>query len=160
MQVKAVLECDHLKLCAVLEKSSKELSFTAWEWNLLKVLVDILKPCGEATNLIQGEGSQSQCCGSICHHLEMLKPQDNFLSGMVRSLQASLSKRFLHQWPGHKMGSLLPLQTQSTSNQLPWTQLFLCCGWSPMCWSVVTSRHNELKVNITEFNVTFFLNLI
>ena len=41
-QVKAVLQCNHLKLGAVLEKAGhRELSFTAWEWNLLKELVDL-----------------------------------------------------------------------------------------------------------------------
>uniref|UniRef100_A0A8C8CZU2 HAT C-terminal dimerisation domain-containing protein n=1 Tax=Oncorhynchus tshawytscha TaxID=74940 RepID=A0A8C8CZU2_ONCTS len=47
-QVKAVIQCDHLKLCHILEKSGhKELLFTVQEWNKLKELVDILKQCGE-----------------------------------------------------------------------------------------------------------------
>ncbi|CAI5638372.1 unnamed protein product [Oreochromis niloticus] len=53
-QVKAVLQCEHLKLCAVLEMAGhKELLFTTREWNLLKEMVDILKPFGEATDLTQ-----------------------------------------------------------------------------------------------------------
>ncbi|XP_078028258.1 uncharacterized protein LOC144464617 [Epinephelus lanceolatus] len=100
-QVKAVLQCNHLKLCAVLEKAGhKELSFTAREWNLLKELVDILKPFGEATDLTQGErvitiSAVVPSVLSFNHHLEKLKPQVSFLSVLVRSLQASLNKRFL-----------------------------------------------------------------
>ncbi|XP_029907285.1 zinc finger BED domain-containing protein 4-like [Myripristis murdjan] len=150
-QVKGVLQCDHLKLCAVLEKAGhKELSFTPREWNLLKELVDILKPFGEATDLTQGErvvtiSAVVPSVLSLNHHLEKLKPQVRFLSGLVRSLQASLNKRFLGIFINVKMartqeGSLPPFQTQSTSKQLPWIQPFLCCGWSPMCWSIVTSR--------------------
>ncbi|XP_035478434.1 zinc finger BED domain-containing protein 4-like [Scophthalmus maximus] len=101
-QVKAVLQCNHLKLCAVLEKAGhRELSFTTREWNLLKELVDILKPFGEATDLTQGDKviTISAVVPSILplnHHLEKLKPQVCFLSGLVRSLQASLSWN-LHQ---------------------------------------------------------------
>ncbi|XP_024908564.1 zinc finger BED domain-containing protein 4-like [Cynoglossus semilaevis] len=99
-QVKAVLQCNHLKLCAVLEKAGhRELSFTAREWNLLKELVDILKPFGEATDLTQGEkvtiSAVVPSVLSLNHHLEKLKPQVCFLCGLVRSLQASLNKRFL-----------------------------------------------------------------
>ncbi|TRY65965.1 hypothetical protein DNTS_034103, partial [Danionella cerebrum] len=100
-QVKAVLQCDHLKLCAVLEKAGhKELSFSQREWNLLKELVDILKPFGEATDLTQGEkvitiSAVVPSVLSLNHHLEKLKPQVRFLSGLVRSLQTSLKKRFL-----------------------------------------------------------------
>lgn len=100
-QVKGVLQCDHLKLCAVLEKAGhKELSFTPREWNLLKELVDILKPFGEATDLTQGEkvvtiSAVVPSVLSLNHHLEKLKPQVRFLSGLVRCLQASLNKRFL-----------------------------------------------------------------
>uniref|UniRef100_A0A9J8C8A2 HAT C-terminal dimerisation domain-containing protein n=1 Tax=Cyprinus carpio carpio TaxID=630221 RepID=A0A9J8C8A2_CYPCA len=100
-QVKAVLHCDQQKLCAVLEKSGhKELSFTPREWNLLKELVDILKPFGEATDLTQGEkvitiSAVVPSVLSLNHHLEKLKPQVRFLSGLVRGLQASLKKRFL-----------------------------------------------------------------
>ncbi|KAI7808688.1 hypothetical protein IRJ41_011592 [Triplophysa rosa] len=100
-QVKAVPQCDLLKLCAVLQKAGhKELSFTPREWNLLKELVDILKPFGEATDLTQGEkvvtiSAVVPSVWSLNHHLEKLKPQIRFLSSMVRSLQASLSKRFL-----------------------------------------------------------------
>lgn len=50
-----VVQCDHLKLCAVLEKSGhKQLPFTAWGWSLLKEL-DILKPSDEGTDLTTGE---------------------------------------------------------------------------------------------------------
>ncbi|GLD65627.1 zinc finger BED domain-containing protein 4-like protein [Lates japonicus] len=158
-QVKALLQCNHLKLCAVLEKAGhRELSFTAREWNLLKELVDILKPFGEATDLTQGEkvitiSAVVPSVLSLNYHLEKLKPQICFLSGLVRSLQASLNRRFLGIFINVKMartqdGVTALFQTQSTSKQLPWIQPFLCCGWSPMCWSVVTSRqrwHNELK---------------
>ncbi|RXN14058.1 zinc finger BED domain-containing 4-like protein [Labeo rohita] len=100
-QVKAVLQCDHLKLCAVLEKAGhKELSFSPREWNLLKELVDTLKPFGEATDLTQGEkiitiSAVVPSVLSLNHHLEKLKPQVRFLSGLVGSLQTSLKKRFL-----------------------------------------------------------------
>ncbi|CAL9699779.1 unnamed protein product [Knipowitschia caucasica] len=100
-QVKAVLHCDHLKLCAVLEKAGhKELCFTPREWNLLKELVDILKPFVEATDLTQGDkvvtiSAVVPSVLSLNHHLEKLKPQVRFLSGLVRILQASLNKRFL-----------------------------------------------------------------
>lgn len=100
-QVKGVLQCDHLKLCAVLENAGhKELSFTPREWNLLQELVDILKPFGEATDLTQGEkvvtiSAVVPSVLSLNHHLEKLKSQVRFLSGLVRSLQASLNKRFL-----------------------------------------------------------------
>ncbi|XP_048850818.1 zinc finger BED domain-containing protein 4-like [Brienomyrus brachyistius] len=100
-QVKAVLQCNHVKLCAILEKAGhRELSFTAREWNLLKELVDILKPFGEATDLTQGEkvitiSAVVPSVLSINHHLEKLKPQVCFLSSLVRSLQASLNRRFL-----------------------------------------------------------------
>ncbi|TNN68275.1 hypothetical protein EYF80_021457 [Liparis tanakae] len=30
--------------------------------------------------------------------------------------------------------------------QLPWIQPFLCCGWSPMSWSVVTPIQRWYKV--------------
>lgn len=100
-QVKAVLHFDQQKLCAVLEKAGhKELSFTPREWNLLKELVDILKPFGEATDLTQGDkvitiSAVVPSVLSLNHHLEKLKPQVRFLSGLVRGLQASLKKRFL-----------------------------------------------------------------
>ncbi|KAL3048825.1 hypothetical protein OYC64_008329 [Pagothenia borchgrevinki] len=64
-QVKAVLRCEHPKLCRVLEKAGhKELLFTAREWNVLKELVDIMNPFGEATDLTQD--SDNQFCCSIC----------------------------------------------------------------------------------------------
>uniref|UniRef100_A0AAY3ZWF3 HAT C-terminal dimerisation domain-containing protein n=1 Tax=Denticeps clupeoides TaxID=299321 RepID=A0AAY3ZWF3_9TELE len=100
-QVKAVLQCNHLKLCAFLEKAGhRELSFTAREWNLLKEFVDILKPFGEATDLTQGEkvitiSAVVPSVLSLNHHLEKLKPQGCFLSSLVRSLQEFLNRRFL-----------------------------------------------------------------
>ncbi|XP_038823451.1 uncharacterized protein LOC120023496 [Salvelinus namaycush] len=100
-QVKAVIQCDHRKLSHVLEKAGhKELLFTVQEWNKLKELVDILKPFGEATDMTQGEkivtiSSVVPSVLSLNHHLEQRKPQVHFLSGLVRSLQASLNKRFL-----------------------------------------------------------------
>ncbi|CAB1313696.1 unnamed protein product, partial [Coregonus sp. 'balchen'] len=55
-------------------------------WNLLKELVDILKPFGEATDLTQGEkvitiSAVVPSILSLNHHLEKLKPQVRFLSG-------------------------------------------------------------------------------
>uniref|UniRef100_A0A4W6C0P2 HAT C-terminal dimerisation domain-containing protein n=1 Tax=Lates calcarifer TaxID=8187 RepID=A0A4W6C0P2_LATCA len=88
-QVKALLQCNHLKLCAVLEKAGhRELSFTAREWNLLKELVDILKPFGEATDLTQGEkfitiSAVVPSILSLNYHLEKLKPQVCFLNNGV-----------------------------------------------------------------------------
>ncbi|KAI7799123.1 hypothetical protein IRJ41_019299 [Triplophysa rosa] len=86
----------------------KELSFTPREWNLLKELVDILKPFGEATDLTQGEkvvtiSAVVPSILSLNHHLEKLKPQIRFLSSLVRSLQASLNKRFLGIFVNVKM---------------------------------------------------------
>uniref|UniRef100_A0A3P8VRM5 DUF659 domain-containing protein n=1 Tax=Cynoglossus semilaevis TaxID=244447 RepID=A0A3P8VRM5_CYNSE len=86
-QVKAVLQCNHLKLSAVLEKAGhRELSFTAQEWNLLKELLD-MKPFGEATDLTQGEkvtiSAVVPSVLSLNHHLEKLKPQVCFLCDVV-----------------------------------------------------------------------------
>lgn len=107
--MKALLQCDHPNLCAVLEKAGhKELSFTAREWNLLKEMVDILKPFGEATDMTQGEkvvtiSAVVPSVLSLNHHLEKLKPQVYFLSGLVRSLQVSLNNRFLGIFVNVKM---------------------------------------------------------
>uniref|UniRef100_A0A3B3DBK5 BED-type domain-containing protein n=1 Tax=Oryzias melastigma TaxID=30732 RepID=A0A3B3DBK5_ORYME len=80
-QVKAVLQWDHLKLCAVLEKAGhKELSFTPRERGLLKELVEKVITVSAVVPSIL----------SLNHHLEKLKTQVRFLSGLVRSLQASL----------------------------------------------------------------------
>ncbi|CAB1330002.1 unnamed protein product [Coregonus sp. 'balchen'] len=73
-------------------------------WNLLKELVDILKPFGEATDLTQGEkvitiSAVVPSILSLNHHLEKLKPQVRFLSGLVRGLQASLKKKI--SWDLH-----------------------------------------------------------
>uniref|UniRef100_A0A4W5RXY7 HAT C-terminal dimerisation domain-containing protein n=1 Tax=Hucho hucho TaxID=62062 RepID=A0A4W5RXY7_9TELE len=84
-QVKAVIQCDHLKLCHFLEKAGhKELLFTVREWNKLKELVDILKPFG-ATDMTQGEKIVTislvvPSVLSLNHHLEQRKPQVHFLS--------------------------------------------------------------------------------
>jgi hypothetical protein len=66
----------------------------------LKELVEILKPFGEATDLTLGEkvvtiSAVVPSVLSLNHHLEKLKTQVRFLSGLVRILQASLNKRFL-----------------------------------------------------------------
>lgn len=89
----------------------------------MKELVDTLKPFGEATDLTQGEkvitiSAVVPSVLSLNHHLEKLKPQVRFLSGLVRSLQTSLKKRFLGIFINVKMPSLkkevLPhFQTQS-----------------------------------------------
>ncbi|KAF3851504.1 hypothetical protein F7725_013276, partial [Dissostichus mawsoni] len=111
-QVKAVLRCEHPKLCRVLEKAGhKELLFTAREWNVLKELVDIMNPFGEATDLTQGEtivtiSSVVPSVLSLNHHLEKLKPQVRFLSSLVRSLQVSLKKRFGGIFINLKMATL------------------------------------------------------
>ncbi|XP_034071694.1 uncharacterized protein LOC117545812 [Gymnodraco acuticeps] len=111
-QVKAVLRCEHPKLCRVLEKAGhKELLFTAREWNVLKELVDIMNPFGEATDLTQGEkivtiSSVVPSVLSLNHHLEKLKPQVRFLSSLVRSLQVSLKKRFGGIFINVKMATL------------------------------------------------------
>ncbi|KAI4830297.1 hypothetical protein KUCAC02_001937 [Chaenocephalus aceratus] len=111
-QVKAVLRCEHPKLCHVREKAGhKELLFTAREWNVLKELVDIMNPFGEATDLTQGEkivtiSSVVPSVLSLNHHLEKLKPQVRFLSSLVRSLQVSLKKRFGGIFINVKMATL------------------------------------------------------
>ncbi|KAF3845924.1 hypothetical protein F7725_003002 [Dissostichus mawsoni] len=111
-QVKAVLRCEHPKLCRVLEKAGhKELLFTAREWNVLKELVDIMNPFGEATDLTQGEkivtiSSVVPSVLSLNHHLEKLKPQVRFLSSLVRSLHVSLKKRFGGIFINVKMATL------------------------------------------------------
>uniref|UniRef100_A0A674DIX8 HAT C-terminal dimerisation domain-containing protein n=1 Tax=Salmo trutta TaxID=8032 RepID=A0A674DIX8_SALTR len=100
-QVKAVIQCDHRKLSHVLEKAGhNKLLFTVREWNKLKELVDILKPFGKATDMTQGEkivtiSSVVPSVLSLNQNLEQRKPQVHFLSGLFRSLQASLNKRFL-----------------------------------------------------------------
>lgn len=110
-QVQALIECDDPKICGVLEKSGhKELLFTSREWNQLKEVVDILKPFAEATDLTQGEKTVtiSAVVPSVLalnHHLEKLKSQVCFLIGLVRSLQASLIKRFLVIYISVKMAS-------------------------------------------------------
>lgn len=58
-QVKAVFQCDQLKLCHVLEKARhKLLSSTVNEWNLFKE--GILKPFGEGTDLTWGGDGHNQ----------------------------------------------------------------------------------------------------
>ncbi|XP_042166334.1 uncharacterized protein LOC121841511 [Oncorhynchus tshawytscha] len=59
-----------------------------------------LKPFGEATDMTQGEkivtiSSVVPSVLSLNHHLEQRKPQVHFLSGLVRSPQASLNKIFI-----------------------------------------------------------------
>ncbi|KAI4794639.1 hypothetical protein KUCAC02_031938 [Chaenocephalus aceratus] len=136
-QVKAVLRCEHPKLCRVLEEAGhEELLFTAREWNVLKELVDIMNPFGEATDLTQGEkivtiSSVVPSVLSLNHHLEKLKPQVRFLSSLVRSLQVSLKKRFGGIFINVKMatltqdGTTAPFQILCTSKQLLWIQPFL-----------------------------------
>lgn len=67
-QLKSVNNCDHLKLCKILEDGGhKETVFTAREWNQIKELVDVLEPFGEATELTQGEKNcDHKCCGTLC----------------------------------------------------------------------------------------------
>uniref|UniRef100_A0A3B5PR42 HAT C-terminal dimerisation domain-containing protein n=1 Tax=Xiphophorus maculatus TaxID=8083 RepID=A0A3B5PR42_XIPMA len=112
-QVKAVLQCEHLKLCAILEKAGhKKLLFTIREWNLLKEMVDILKPFEEATDLTQGEkivtiSAVVPSVLSLNHHLEKLKPQVRFLNGLVKGITAPFSdpvylKLEQHVTPGDK----------------------------------------------------------
>lgn len=69
-----------------------------------------MKPFAEATDLTQGEkivtiSSVVPSVLSLNHHLEKLKPQVCFLSSLVRSLQASLIKRFLGIFINVKMAS-------------------------------------------------------
>lgn len=109
--VKAVLYFDHVKLSRVAEKAGhRELLFTTREWNLLKELLEILKPFGEATDLTQGEkvvtiSSVVPSVLSLNHHLEKLKTKIRFQSSLLRSLQASLKKRFLGIFINVKMAS-------------------------------------------------------
>lgn len=67
-QLKAVLSCDHLRLCTFLENvGHKAIIFTAREWNQTQELVQVLQPFAEATNLTQGEKQcDHKCCGSLC----------------------------------------------------------------------------------------------
>ena len=67
-----------------------------------------MKPFAEATDLTQGEkvitiSAVVPSILSLNHHLEKMKPQVCFLSGLVRSLQASLNKRFLGIFINMKM---------------------------------------------------------
>ncbi|CAJ1074294.1 uncharacterized protein LOC117545812 [Xyrichtys novacula] len=108
-QVKAVLHFDHAKLSRTVENAGhRELLFTSREWNLLKELVEILNPFGEATDLTQGEkvvtiSSVVPSVLSLNHHLEKLRPNVRFQSDLVRSLQESLKKRFLRIFINVKM---------------------------------------------------------
>lgn len=110
-QVKAALQCDHVKLSHLLEKAGHgELMFTLREWSLLKELVDILKPFEEATDLTQGEKlvTISSVVPSVLafnHHLEKMRPRIQFLGSLVRSLQESLKRRFLGFFVNVKMAS-------------------------------------------------------
>lgn len=110
-QVQAVLKFDHLKLCTVLEKSGhKDISFTGREWNMLKELVEVLKPFAEATDLTQGEkvvtiSTVVPCVLSLNHHLDKMKRRVQFLQGLVKSLQASLTRRFLGIFTNLKMAT-------------------------------------------------------
>ncbi|CAJ1059641.1 uncharacterized protein LOC117545812 [Xyrichtys novacula] len=100
-QVKAVLHFDHARLSRTVENAGhRELLFTSREWNLLKELVEILNPFEEATDLTQGEkvvtiSSVVPSVLSLNYHLEKLKPNVRFQSGLVRSLHKSFKKRFL-----------------------------------------------------------------
>ena len=111
-QVQAVLKFEHLKLCNILEKSGhKELCFTGREWNMLKELVEVLKPFGEATDLTQGEKVVTisvvvPCVLSLNHHLEKLKTRVQFLHGLVQSLQTSLTRKFLGIFTNMKMATV------------------------------------------------------
>uniref|UniRef100_A0A8C7SEE1 HAT C-terminal dimerisation domain-containing protein n=1 Tax=Oncorhynchus mykiss TaxID=8022 RepID=A0A8C7SEE1_ONCMY len=114
-QVKAVIQCDHLKLSHVLHKAGhKELLFTVWEWNKLKELVDILKPFGEATDMTQVEkivtiSSVVPSVLSLNHHLEQRKPQVHFLSDGITApfsdpvylKAAALNLAFSLMWVEH-----------------------------------------------------------
>uniref|UniRef100_A0A8C7ME78 HAT C-terminal dimerisation domain-containing protein n=1 Tax=Oncorhynchus kisutch TaxID=8019 RepID=A0A8C7ME78_ONCKI len=114
-QVKAVIQCDHLKLNHVLQKAGhKELLFTVWEWNKLKELVDILKPFGEATDMTQVEkivtiSSVVPSVLSLNHHLEQRKPQVHFLSDGITApfsdpvylKAAALNLAFSLMWVEH-----------------------------------------------------------
>ncbi len=99
-QLKSVLNCDHLKLCKILEDGGhKETVFTAREWNQIKEIVDVLEPFGEATELTQGEKTVTisavvPCVLSLNHHLENQKERVRYLGGLIRSLQESLKRRF------------------------------------------------------------------
>uniref|UniRef100_A0A4W5K373 HAT C-terminal dimerisation domain-containing protein n=1 Tax=Hucho hucho TaxID=62062 RepID=A0A4W5K373_9TELE len=122
-QVKAVIQCDHLKLSHVLEKSGhNELLFTVREWNKLNELVDILKPFGEATDMTQGEkivtiSSVVPSVLSLNHHLEQRKPQVHFLSDGVTApfsdpvylKAAALDPAFSLMWVEHHVLQAVPL---------------------------------------------------
>uniref|UniRef100_A0A8C7I8Q0 Uncharacterized protein n=1 Tax=Oncorhynchus kisutch TaxID=8019 RepID=A0A8C7I8Q0_ONCKI len=110
-QVKAVIQCDHLKLSHVLENGHKELFFTVREWNKMKELVGTLKPFGEATDMKQGEkivtiSSVVPSVLSLNHHLEQRKPQVHFLSDApfsdpVYLKAAALEPAFSLMWVEH-----------------------------------------------------------
>uniref|UniRef100_A0A673WXI8 HAT C-terminal dimerisation domain-containing protein n=1 Tax=Salmo trutta TaxID=8032 RepID=A0A673WXI8_SALTR len=109
-QVKVFIQCDHLKLCHVLEKNGhKELLFTVQEWNKLKELVDILKQFGEATDLTQGEkivtiSSVVPSVLSLNHHLEQRKTQYGItapFSDPVYLKAAALYPSFPLMWVEH-----------------------------------------------------------
>ena len=99
-QLKSVLNCDQLKLSAVLEDAGhKETVFTAREWSQIRELVDVLQPFGEATDLTQGEkivtiSAVVPCILSLNHHLENQKERVHYMGGLIRSLQESLQRRF------------------------------------------------------------------
>lgn len=60
----------------------------------------VLKPFGEATDLTQGENIVTISAVvpsvlSLNHHLQKMRSEVRFLTGLVRQLEASLKKRFL-----------------------------------------------------------------
>lgn len=98
-QLKAVLSCDHLRLCTFLENvGHKETKFTAREWNQIQELVQVFQPFAEATDPTQGEkmvtiSAVAPCVLSL-HHLENQKEKVCYLGGLICSLQTSLKRRF------------------------------------------------------------------
>lgn len=99
-QLKAVLSCDHLRLCTFLENvGHKETIFTAREWNQIQELVQVFQPFAEATDLTQGEKNVTisavvPCVLSLNHHLENQKEKVCYLGGLICSLQTSIKRRF------------------------------------------------------------------
>lgn len=113
-QIKAVLSFSHQDLSQVVQNTGhSQLVFSVREWNQMKELYDVLKPFSEATDLTQGEkivtvSSVLPSVLSLNHHLEELNKEVSFLGGMVKSLQASLMKRFRGIFVNVRMSAAVP----------------------------------------------------
>lgn len=98
--VESVTNLDLLSLNTLLEaQGHKSLCLSGREWGQLKMLVDVLAPFQQATDLTQGEkvvtlSAALPCVLSLNSHLTRMLNTMRYLVGLVRALQKSLQIRF------------------------------------------------------------------